>query len=319
MKKFRWEWFWTWICLAFLVLILWILPNTLWAATYSYPIVVSTVDIDSVRYSYFSPNDSIGTGVFSSFPDGDTITLDEDNLYKIRYKYWFTGETTPISYDEVVAQITASVGVIAGGWIDSNKAEQGGIAGADITLGVYLVDTSGTDTYLSGVGLTLQDAGGVQRGIDETDANGYGEFTVTSGGWRILSQAPWYVIPTYTCTVTTNDTVNVQGYDFAPTAPGSVDKCTVYGYEKDNLGNAVQYATVTITMAENAYDTCSNQGIIRKTMTTKTTALGVWNLPLIKSKCLSNQNYYDITIEKDGIEKTTSFLVPDSTLYKLVF
>lgn len=330
-KSNKWAFMWAWICFIIITLLLWG-GRLVWCGTYNHLVHASSVDLDSVRWRCYQEGNSVSTGKFTSFPDGDTVSLNDDYTYQIVYSYWFTGESAPITEIENVTQVTASVGVIDsigkvghvyGGYIDTiglNINEQGGIAGANIPLHVIAYDTLNDDS-VSGVVITLQDASGTTKDNKITYSNGTQDFTVTAGDWTLVPDKAWYVFDDSTYTVSANDTIYVYGYLWSPSTivTSDSDKCTLYGYVIGADGYPLQFASVEIIQAENAYDTCNNRMVVRQILRTETNSGGIWGKAVLRSKCYDSENYYTIKVTYNGVSFEKSIEVPDSASHRVTF
>lgn len=209
---------------------------------------------------------------------------------------------------------------IAGGYIDSNKTEQGGIAGANRTLSLLAVDTSGVDDTLDAVVLTLQSAAGVTRGVTITDASGYGEFTVVDGDWRVLGSKNGYVIHDSLFNISSNDTIVLSGQDIPVPPPSSGATCRVYGY----LYDINQQPETTATVAAWLPAGVSRAGgliISPFSIATTTDSTGYFYLDLIPSdSLLPIGSKYEISINRrDGTILRQRIAVPASDTWQLTW
>ena len=239
--------------------------------------------------------------------DVEVFTFFNDNAYT-----WFDYSTPPLISNAEVSTIA---------YVDSvgkNLSEQGGIAGANRVLAFLALSTTDSST-ITGVDISITDTAGNNKERATSHSGGTCSVSVVDGLYSIRAIESGYTFATDSFTVGADYTDTVWGVVVSIPAASSADNCTVYGDLMDPSGTAIQYATVTATLAENATDTCSSLSILRRVVSTKTNSSGRWTLDLIKSKCLDNQNYYDITIQYGGDSKSTSFSVPDSTTHKLIF
>jgi len=308
------------IATIFIIVLLFLSYNAFGGSWTKYQ-VLHNADIDSARVSLKTVGSATVTTLLTSFPDSVLLTMDSAKSYTIEV-YVISGTDKYSWFDMAIPALTsnATIGSIAGGWIDSNKTEQGGIAGANISLHVIAYDTLNDDS-VSGVVLTLQDASGTTKDNKITYSNGTQDFTVTAGDWTLVPDKAWYVFDDSTYTVSANDTIYIYGYLWSPATivTSDSDKCTLYGYIIGADGYPAQLALVEIIQAENAYDTCNNRMVIRQVLRAETNAGGIWDKTVLRSKCYDSKNYYNIKVTYNGETKEKSIEVPDSASHRVTF
>ena len=134
---------------------------------------------------------------------------------------------------------------VSGGYVDSNKTEQGGIAGGDKNVRFYTIDTCSTADTLDGVFITVQNSSGVVNAVLATDADGAAEAVVPDGTWLILASKNGYCFPDTAYDIDSNDTVAVLGYRVSIPPPPTTNTCRVFGYLYDINSQPEVGATVT--------------------------------------------------------------------------
>ncbi len=196
--------------------------------------------------------------------------------------------------------------------IGSNLTEQGGIAGANRTWSVYVIDTSGSDTPIPSADVDVQLTNGTVKLRGTTNASGLVTFTVTDGSWVLVSQETGYVLNLLSKTIAGNNTDTVKGFDIQVGAPSSPALCRVYGYvysveavPDDGVGVA---AFLPAGVARSG-----NLIISPFSVSTITDSLGYFYLDLIRSDSLVPAGtLYDLIINrKDGTMAHKRITVPN--------
>lgn len=314
-----------WIIAIIFVLILSVLVHNSWGANWTRYQVVYNPSADSARV--LLKNGLIITDVdtLSTLPDSVLHTMDSTKSYSVEVYCWYPGYADEFSYfdysigaQEIAVDLSADSVYVKGGSVDSNRTE--GSGSGDYVLTVLAYDTTNSDS-VSGVNITIQDASGTPIRKKTTLSNGLITFPVDTGTYTLIGEKAWYTFPESSYTVTGNDTIQFSGYLFNPQSlvVSDSDICTLYGYIGDGI-YPIQLAVVTATRSENAYDTCNNIMIINRIQSDETNSDGIWGIPVLRSKCLDKQNYYDLKVYLNGsMAKSKSILVPDSPTHMVVF
>ncbi|MCK4632555.1 MAG: hypothetical protein KAT79_04750, partial [candidate division Zixibacteria bacterium] len=209
---------------------------------------------------------------------------------------------------------------IDGGYVDSNKTEQGGISGGDKNLTIFTIDTSGVDDTLDGVFITLQNATGVVKAVLSTNSSGAAEAVVSDGTWNVLASRYGFEFPDTSYVITANDTVGLLGYDIAIPSPSASETCRVYGFLYDL--NSQPESGVTISAYLPSGVSRSGSLIVSPfSVATTSDSEGYFFLDLIKSTSLiPSGTEYEITISRrDGTLLRRRVVVPDQSTWQLTW
>ena len=257
-----------------------------------------------------------------------TITVSKGNLYKFKWEFAYTGNNQ-VSWSFVRDERftdTADIKTLATNNPSLFYGPTATGTGTD-TITTYVVDTSGTDTLLSDVKVTMKDAGGSVVGVGISGANGIVTFYQDAGTYTVIakqaSSAPTMHFFTSRSLVlaggnVANDTM--PGYDMSIDAPTGSNGCTVYGYVYGPDNSAAENAEVFFELPDGFNDTCGGTIIGKFTEKTRTDTVGYFSQELFKSKCLENGTY-TVRVEMKGgmLTKTKEFTIPDSSSFKLVW
>lgn len=194
---------------------------------------------------------------------------------------------------------------IAGGWVDSNKTEQGGITGANRTWNVYVFDTSGTDTPIPNADVDVQLTDGTVKLRGTTASSGLVTFTVTDGAWVLVSQETGYVLNNLSKTISANSTDTVKGYDFVVGTPANASLTRCYGNIRSIEDLKLDGAQViaTLNTGKNQADSVGVDVIVTDVIgSTTSDSTGYFFLDLRKTATYSNtsRGYYDFKIYYGG-------------------
>lgn len=117
--------------------------------------------------------------------------------------------------------------------------------GSDTVI-VYAIDTSGTDTAVEDVKVTVKNASGTSVITGYTDGTGAKTFYLDPGSYTLIGRMTGYAWVSTALTVSGNsDSTTLPGYDFAVGSPSSASLCRVYGWLSDLSGNPMMGATIT--------------------------------------------------------------------------
>lgn len=273
----------------------------------SYTQVDTTFQINSEGAYYLSFLAGGGAGGTNV---SNTVFLDDAQLFQ------FIGDT-------LITNIASSLDpndsiFVKGGVIDSNRTEQGGIAGAAIPFVVYAIDTSGTDDTISIANLTLYDALGSPRDGGPTTSVGNLQFTVTSGTWTVAGAAIGYHFDDSSYSVTGIDTVALYGYDQTAGTPPVAKTCIVSVYVLNSDGSPAEGVTVNAYLARNnAVDSLGNP-VLSQMQTDVTDADGLAQFTCIWSSYLIPETgWWFVSPETGNIRKKVT--VPRQSTYTVDF
>jgi hypothetical protein len=221
-------------------------------------------------------------------------------------------------FGNVRIQFADTSRMVTGGWIDSNKTEQGGISGANRTWDVYVIDTSGTDTPIPGANIDLQLTNGTVKSRGTSDAAGLVNFTVTDGLWKLVSFETGYVLNELSKNISANSTDTVKGFDIQVGAASSTALCRVYGYVY-SVGAAPEEGAGVNAYLPSGVARSGNLIISPFSVTTVTDSLGYFFLDLIRSDSLIPEGTkYDLVITRsDGTIVHKRVSVPDQASWLL--
>jgi len=282
--------------------------------------------VDSVRYVSIEAADTIANRVLedSASYHGDASGLTAGDI-------WTYNERT-----------------ILGGWIDSNKTEQGGdstllarsvwntpqdnhslpgtfgkyldteISGIGSGSGLYaytlMVIDSGIGQIVPGVSLSvrnIEQSGLIATG--RTDAAGIVNFNLDADSFIVIPFSPGYIFESYdTLLVSGTGIDSVFGYRFDPGEPSDPDLCRVYGFVYDIEGNPESDAVVTAWLPAGV--TRAGTGIISPLqIETTTDESGYFYLDLIPGpQLLPDTAEYEISITlSNGTILRERVVVPD--------
>lgn len=205
-----------------------------------------------------------------------------------------------------------------GGFVDSNKTEQGGISGANRTWNVYVFDTSGADTPIPGANVDVQLTNGTVKSRGSTDASGLTTFTVTDGSWVLVSQETGYVLNNLNKTILANSTDTIKGFDIQVGTPSSPALCRVYGYVY-SVGAVPEQGAGVAAFLPAGVARSGSLIISPYSVTTIIDSLGYFYLDLIRSDSLvPSGTMYDFIINrKDGTIVHKRVSVPDQASWLL--
>ena len=253
--------------------------------------------------------------------------ITDADMAAIADSVWFAGLA---AHDGVAG----SFGDSSRNWAKTSAAI--GSGAQSIVIGA--TDTSGTDTLISGVPVTVRDAAGNQIGQTQlTNGDGYTTWGLTASAViSVLTGSSVYnshVFNTDVRTFTvgsTGDTVGV-GHATTPTdtvltgndipsiaAPTQDSTCSIFGDIVDSEGNALANVTVTWSIPNDITGTCNNATILKRVKTVRTNSAGRYNLQLIWSSCLQGKKYNINFSHPKFQDREFTHIVPDSTSHLVV-
>ncbi len=202
-------------------------------------------------------------------------------------------------------------------------------------------DTSGTDTLISNIDITLRDLAGNQIGaVLRTNTDGYVTYSINSDSFTVqigsvlqnghiwdagldtIFRDTLNVIDTFAVGQPTAADSVLMGFDQSITAPGAGNLCTVFGDIYDLGATDVKDVVVTVTsQSGNAIDTVANRHILRKPKSKSTDAAGHWEIILLRSSQTNPKATYVFTAKKGKhvVFQSKPVIVPDSATFRLVW
>jgi len=235
--------------------------------------------------------------------------LDSSNFADSTFMIWLFSEKFFDSTQGTAAGLTPAdiwayaTKEINGGYVDSNKTEQGGSAGGDgaFTRYVVIVDTtSGATSPVASA--TIRTNNEDQSGIpysDCTDNNGLATFNLDAGTWVILFNAPGYkdILDTITITGTGTDTIL--------TYTDNANKTVVYGSLIDARGQRMESAVIWFELKAVPSDSTMYIGdsVLTATIVYDTTdAFGKFEIPVYANSNVSgaDSTYYRVQAKTSG-------------------
>ena len=227
-----------------------------------------------------------------------------------------------------------------GAWLVNNL--QTSVAGTGaVTVVIAATDTSGTDTTVSGVPLTLRDLAGNQIGLNQfTNTDGYTTWSLTEGDsmtvqisgtvhnshiWQ--SDADTFVVPasidTFGVGTPTAADSLLMGFDVPVSTPSAANTCVITLHLGDIDGivdNEDLFGRkVTFTLPGKHIDTCADPvSIITNVSKTGTSDIdGIVTVQLRYSNCVRDTEY-ELTIDHPNFtNKTYKITVPRQATYTL--
>ncbi len=193
------------------------------------------------------------------------------------------------------------------------------------TLSFYVIDTTGTDTALSDVKVTVKNSGGSTVAVNITDATGQISLYLDAGTYTVIGkQSPasptMHLFDSRSLTVSGNSTDSLFGYDLEIGSSSIPGLCRVYGYLFSSNGLAEIDAEVKASLPDGVVRT-SGSIISPYGVTSTTDSTGYFFLDLIPSDSLiPSSTKYEISISRpDGSILRKRITVPDLSSWKLVW
>lgn len=198
--------------------------------------------------------------------------------------------------------------------------------GTDSVL-LYLNDTSGTDTPIGDVFVTVKNSVGSKVIINTTDAS-TGKLTVhlDAGDYTVEARKTGYLWESYALTVAGDiDSVEVAGYDIELDAPASANLCNVFGWLYDAGDQPIVGAVIRgLLLGGMGVDTTTGDSakmISTEPVTAITDTLGRFQLYLYRSIDYGDttRGRYNITGHFNGSElfNVKRLYVPDAIAFDI--
>lgn len=233
--------------------------------------------------------------------------------------------TTPAYVQGSAAGLTAAdiwayaTRTINGGWVDSNKTEQGGSAGGDgaYSYTAVIIDTtSGATSPVADAPCFVNNA--AQSAVPYfslTNANGAATFNLDGGTWVIIMNKAGYASILDTITTTGIDTDTFYTYT------SQANKTVVYGTLYDARGQYAANGRVKFQAFPYPGDSLIYKGdsLVMQTVVEDTAnALGYFAIPIIANANYTkpDSTYYKVTVYdryNRMIERPFYCIVPDTT------
>ncbi len=188
------------------------------------------------------------------------------------------------------------------------------------TVVIFAVDTSGTDTPIEDVKVTIKNAAGSNVVVQYTDGGGRITAYLDPASYTLLGRKTGFLWPSDALTVSgNNDSVAFKGYDISIGSPGSANTCRVYGYLWTADGEPEEGARVSAYLPGGV---TRSDGIIVSPFPLITTSDGdgYFYLDLIPSSSLTGSPAYEITVDRtDGTILRKRFAIPDQTSWQITW
>ena len=241
-------------------------------------------------------------------------------------QYLVTGPSASIIADTVDSRLSASHG--SGAWT-------GGSGGGANLVKIAATDTSGTDSTVSNVEITVRDLSGNLVGVPQvTNSGGYATFNLNADTFTVqvtsfIQNGHFWPASVDTFVVVTNpdsfgvavsgDTL-VAGYDITPTSTGTAATCVVWGIIYDAANNPVSNATVVAELkGRNLLDTNTANIIVPTLFGTTTNDTGYFEIELLRTSSFSAGGKYNFTASRNGLTflSVRGYDVPDSASHRI--
>lgn len=310
------------------LLVLFILVEISWGGNWTRYQVVYNGSADSARVVLKTGTTISDTDTLTSLPDSVLHTLDSTIGYNVEVYCWYPGYADEFSYfDYHIAPLEVAVNLgsdsvyVKGGIVDTlrHNESEGTNPLADKIISFVVIDSSGTDSKVTGVTISATDIDGNNGQQATSHSGGTCSLTVVDGLYSIRASKNGYIFSSDSFTVSADYTDTVWGYNIDLGTSGDPDLCRVYGTVRTLGGAVVPYAKFTITMPTNAYDSCSDATLDQTAIPVVANGSGVWYVDLVKSHCLVTMgSTTDLEYTATYGQKVTKFTVPDQDQYNVI-
>lgn len=289
------------LLVAFAITVYALLPYSVFGSTIQYPIYIGGTEVDSVQFIYWEDMDgsTMDTIVISTTMNTTYLALDDTKNYFAVYAYWFSGEAEPYC-----DQIYLPFNYNPAGYGDNNVT-------------VYAIDTTGTDTLLEDVNLTITNTSTGRAYPLETNSSGYNTWRLSDGTYELTGRETNHIFGYDTVTFSSDSTDTIFAYDVSINAVTGTNTCNVYGDVYSIDGQQASYAEITFSLAGDAVDTCSSVFLGSYSITTRANSNGRFQQELIYSNCLEDRKYNMTVKYRDGTTRTTTITVPRQASYQV--
>lgn len=268
-----------------------VIASSVSAQTYIFQRQYGSVDIDSITFNLIQTDgltalDTIyNDSLITSLPTTLEFTLTVDSIYYLQIYQYFSGETDYVNEDVLIPGIYRGVTAFRRSY----------------AVGLYAIDSSGTDEAIQGAKITLTSLGGVFVDGNITASNGEYTFSLDSGSYIVsVVKSPGYTFPLDTVLVTAdNDSVPLFGYNIGTDTVSLPNFASVYGYLYSVKGEKLEGAIVTAKRTTKLNSTDTTSGIIfsKEDIWTPTDSNGYFSLTLMRTTAFDDttKGFYDIT------------------------
>ncbi len=290
-----------------LILVILLFAGTANAGTYDHSVQISTGQtvIDSVIAYWEVDNTKLDSAKWFSFPVDSFVTIPDTAALIIEYRFYYKIDSAAGTY-RMTSQLLAAVG----------KTE----SVYNNVVGVYAVDTITGDS-LSGVAVTLKDAGGVAQKNLITNSDGFAEANLVTGNWTFIATRAGDSFRDTTINITTDDTILVRGGLGSIGAPAGGNEVRIFGFAYDiiDTADAMQNVWAVLEAVNPANNTCDSTLTVPRQKMKLTDATGEFQFDVVRSSCLSDTEYRIWLQWEGGKSKVHVFAAPDQASFKLLW
>lgn len=246
-----------------------------------------------------------------TFPYDTTATgFDADYFYKVEYLY--INGTDSVALDGIILPMVAQSG--------SGGSSSGGCGDGPVEVRIFALDTSGTDTVVSGVVIGLTNLSTGDRLMGPTLGNGSQTFGLEAATYRAISYKSGYVFDIDTFTVVNDeDSLAVTGYDLASTYTVTAQVATVTVNVKNASGGPAEGITISAYLKASRLADSSGAVIIPRPITDITDSLGQVTFSCIWSSYLTPATQWRFTAVIPSGTKWVDVTIPRQSTYTVDF
>lgn len=295
--------------LLLILVLLIVFAGTANAGTYDHSVQISTGQtvIDSVILYSEVNNTKLDSAKWFSFPVDSFITIPDTAALILEYRFYYKIDSAAGTF-RTTSQLLGAV--------DKTTSVYNNV------IGIYAVDTSGTDDSIAQVTITLKDASGTAWRNLLTDADGFDKANLSNGNWTLIGSLNGFVFIDTTINVTADDTLSIKGYNVAVPVTGSSVTATAFGDIRDLTGTLIPNVTVIATLPRDVKNTCDSTWTFQPPVIVTTDASGRFTMTLTKSSCFGDQAYTFSAYKTVGgilqkIKERDVVIPSDSTTFRI--
>lgn len=262
---------------------------------------------DSVKVFPYADYTTLGSPAkISAFPKDTNFSLSGSDPYKLEF-LWFAGVDTLYGDASVFGAMTASSG-------------GGGCGDGPYAVKIYALDTSGTDSTVSGVLLGVTNIATGDKLMGPTLGDGGQTFGLAAATYQIIGYKTnyWFAIDTIVVSAN-NDSVALPGYDLASTYGSTPQVCVVTVNVKLGSGAPASGVNVSAYIRENRVTDSSGAVIIPRAQNEPTDSLGQAVFQCIWSSYLIPETKWRFTATLPSGSKSVDVLIPRQATYTVDF
>lgn len=248
----------------------------------------------------------------ATFPFDTTATgFDADYFYKLEYVYYNATDSTAV--DGIVLPMVAQG---AGGGVGGS----GGCGDGPVEVTFHAVDTSGTDTLVSGVVIGLTNLSTGDRLMGPTNGVGHCTFGLEEASYRAVSYKSGYIFNIDTFAIVNDeDSLAILGYDLASTYDVTAQVATVTVQVKLSNGSPATGTDVSAYLLASRIADSSGAVIITRPTTETTDSLGTATFSCIWSSYLIPETKWRFTVQLPSGTKFKDVTIPRQSTYTVDF